>query len=732
VRLLSTTLGTNYSSSFIIYLKIALLAFLSPILVSAEGINKQPEKNFCNTPLSNEINQNLKNINISGNIENGMEAILDRRVLRVLVEKKSSRCVVSKIEKQLLEEFADEYNLKLAWVFSDSKDLVIDLVRGKGDVIVGQSRNISTDHNDHLQYTHTWANSEFKIVQRNDTSRIRRVSDLAGRHVAAYKASPVWEYLTELSKNEIGMTLQEIPDYISHKKTMERVKSGQYDLIAFDSIFLDEQRTLNYELQASLSLTNNRSMAWAVSRNSKDLHKILNQYLDKQHLLHGSTSIHYDDLPSIKQRGVIRIITDANPSHYYQSNGKLIGFEYELLREYAKENQLRVDVVVANSRKEMFELLFKGRGDIVAASLPSISLSHNSLIKYTKPYDYASPVIIGRSKDQQIIDTRDLVGKRISLSRDNPYWEHMTRLKNQGYDFELIEEDSDIATVLLKVAFGVYDLTVMGGHQIRSNRIEAMGLKTEFILSEPLAHRWAVRAKNNKLHNDLNMFIKNEYRGVKYNVLHAKYFDQPYLKESYNDKINRANLLSPYQDETKFYAEKYGFDWRLITALMFQESRFNPNANSYAGAKGVMQLTKTTAKLMGLRDTRNVEKSIDAGVRYLSQLRNRFDKTILINDRMWFAVASYNSGYTRLKRAQALAEEMGLDKNKWFQNVELAMLLMAKPYKKNGKKIRDCRCGQTVVYVREIRTRYFNYIRLTETQQLAMRPISRKTKQFIN
>ena len=62
---------------------------------------------------------------------------------------------------------------------------------------------------------------------------------------------------------------------------------------------------------------------------------------------------------------------------------------------------------------------------------------------------------------------------------------------------------------------------------------------------------------------------------------------------------------------------------------------------------------------------------------------------------------------------------MGLDKNKWFQNVELAMLSMAKPYKKNGKKVRDCRCGQTVVYVRDIRTRYFNYLRLTETQQLA-------------
>ena len=135
---------------------------------------------------------------------------------------------------------------------------------------------------------------------------------------------------------------------------------------------------------------------------------------------------------------------------------------------------------------------------------------------------------------------------------------------------------------------------------------------------------------------------------------------------------------------------------------------------------------------MGLSDTKNVEKSIDAGVRYLSHLRDKFDNSILLHDRIWFAVASYNSGYTRLKRARKLAEEMGLDKNKWFQNVELAMLSMAKPYMKNGKKIRNCRCGQTVVYVREIRTRYFNYIRLTETQQLAMRPYTNRSKYQIN
>jgi membrane-bound lytic murein transglycosylase F len=259
-----------------------------------------------------------------------------------------------------------------------------------------------------------------------------------------------------------------------------------------------------------------------------------------------------------------------------------------------------------------------------------------------------------------------------------------------------------------------------------------MGLSPQFVLFEPLAHRWAVRAESDQLHSALNTFIESEYRGVKYNLLHAKYFEQSEKEDALENKLVKVDSLSPYDEVTKHYSEKYGFDWRLVTALMFQESRFNPDANSYSGAKGVMQLTGATAKFMGLSDTKNVEKSINAGVRYLNYLRGKFDNSILLHDRMWFAVASYNSGYTRLKRARGLAVKMGLDKDKWFKNVELAMLLMAKPYKKNGKKIRNCRCGQTVVYVREIRTRYFNYIRLTETQQLAMRPKLNKRKYQVN
>ncbi len=713
---------------------LATLFFLCTSTVSALSSDKESSpENFCHT---SDIKNKFITQNDSFNVQatKDLDAIFEQGILRVLLQKKNDDCIVSKTEKLLIEEFANTHGLKINWFYVNNEwELVSELIVGNGDVVVGQNQSLVSKLHNQINFTHAWTSASYKIVQRRNNSHIKHIQDLTGRHVAAYKASPVWSYLVELSKTQTGMVVQEIPKFDSYEKALERVKTGQYDLAVVDSLFIDQYLIANSELQTSLSISDERNMAWGVRSDAKELHKALNQYLNKQHLTHNVASIYIDDLPVIKNRGYLRVITNANPEHYYLNNGNLNGFEYELLREFASQNQMRVDVVIAKSEEEMFQLLQEGKGDVIAASLATNFLEHNDSFQYTKPYDYASPVIIGRKGDDLIIDARDLAGKRISLSRNNPYWNYISQLKGQGLDFELIEAGTeDVTTIMLQLAFGIYDLTVIGSHQINFNHMKEMKLDTKFVLFEPLAHRWAVRVDNDQLHNALNRFIEREYRGVKYNLLHAKYFEQSEQQDFSENQLVKVDSLSPYDKVTKYYSKKYGFDWRLITALMFQESRFNPNANSYAGAKGVMQLTKTTAELMGLNDVKNVEESINAGVRYLSYLRDKFDDSILLHDRMWFAVASYNSGYTRLKRARKLAEEMGLDKNKWFKNVELAMLSMAKPYKKNGKKVRNCRCGQTVVYVREIRTRYFNYIRLIETQQLAMLPYANSGKHQLN
>jgi membrane-bound lytic murein transglycosylase F len=706
---------------------------LTSVLSASAYANEKPiEIESCLTPVNDA--QSISRNKLPLQSSQDLEAIIERGNLRVLLQKKTNGCTISQKELQLIEEFANTNKLTLDWVYVENDwQLLPELIKGHGDIIVAQDQSLSASIQGEINFSHPWANAAYKVVERSDSSRIMGIEDLAGRQVAAYKSSTIWNKLSELSKSQVGLRLQEIPSDLSYQKAMEKVKSGEYDLAVVDSLFLDTYLPLNTELRANLSLSEQRNMAWAVREDSEELHKSLNQYLNQQYLTHNIASTYFEDLFLIKERGVLRVITTANPSHYYLHEGKLLGFEYELLSQFASKHSLRVDVVLANSPAEMFQLLQEGKGDVIAASLPGSLINADDTIQFTSPYHYASPVIVGRNSEELIIDIRDLEGRRITLAEDSPYWDYMLQLKERGAEFELVKAEASVNMegALLMVALGMYDLSVVGNHQVSQTYTKNVGLAAKLILSEPLAHRWAVRSRDQHLTKALNLFIENEYRSATYNVLHAKYFEQRKI-ESSNSRVTQVDSISPYDDVTKNYSEEYGFDWRLITALMFQESQFNPTAYSYAGAEGLMQLIPATAELMGVSDTSNAESSINAGIRYLDYLRGKFEQDLSLENRIWFTLASYNAGYGRVKRARALAEKMGLDKDQWFDNVELAMLELAKPYIKDGEQVRYCRCGQTVVYVREIRTRYFNYIRLTDTQKIASVSSFGRTTKYIN
>ncbi len=670
---------------------------------------------FCNTPLHSQIVKVFP-------VGQDLAAIKERKVFRVLLHQKKNGCVISRTERELLEEFALLNDLDLNWIYiENSWDLLPQLLNGKGDIIVAQDQSLSVNIQDEINFSHVWANSTFKIVERADSSRISRNRDLAGRQIAAYRNSPVWDKLVELSNTQVGMVLQEIPSSVSYYEVMQRVKTAQYDLVVADSLFLDIYLPVNSELQANFVLSKQRKMAWAISNSAEELHKSLNQYLSHQRLTQDIAPVYFEDFSSIKDRGVLRVITYANPSHYYLYKGNLFGFEYELLKQFAKSHMLRLNVILAHTQDEMFELLNNGKGDLIAASLPRSIIKESESVRYTVPYNYASPILIGRVNEEPIIDIRELAGRRVTLAQDSPYWDFMLKLKDQGLKFELVKANDgvNLEGTMLMVALGIYDLTVVGDHQITAAKPYSVGVEAQFILSEPQAHRWAVRSDRQQLFNSLNDFLNIQFRSEKYNVLHAKYFEQPQSEKYVNARLTKITSLSPYDDMTQKYSAEYGFDWRLITALMFQESQFDPKANSYAGAQGLMQMIPATAEFMGVSNLNNPKSSIDGGVRYLNYLRSRFEDSILLQDRIWFTLASYNAGYGRVKRARKLAKIMGLDKDKWFDNVEVAMMGLGKFYTKKGKQVPYCQCGQTVVYVREIRTRYFNYIGLIEAQKLA-------------
>ena len=262
---------------------LAALFFLFPNIMVAKGIEKEHFlDNFCHTPNADKKRQ-IENNKSVHHAPNDLEMIYERGTLRVLLQKKNDVCAISTIEKLLIEEFANIHNLGLDWVYVENNwELVTELMTGNGDIVIGQDQSLSTGVHSQINYTHAWTSANYKILQRIDDIQINRIQDLTGRHVAAYKASPIWDYLVELSKMQIGMILQEIPRHVSYQKTIERVKIGQYDLAVVDSLFLDQGLTSDHELQTSLSLSDERNMAWAVRSDAEELHKILNQYLNQQ------------------------------------------------------------------------------------------------------------------------------------------------------------------------------------------------------------------------------------------------------------------------------------------------------------------------------------------------------------------------------------------------------------------------------------------------------------------
>lgn len=657
-----------------------------------------------------------------------LEGVIASGRLRVLYQSDTGNTLsISPTDRAMLERFAREHDIELQWINTDETwQLLPQLVAGAGDIIIGHGRSLNAGMQEQARYTLPWIASRQQVVMRADTGLVNSLQDLVYRQVAIKKSSPAWTTLQQLANDNPTMDLVVIPEHISEEVIMRRVSGGEYDVTIADSDFLKQYLPHHPELADVYDLDGGDARSWAVNEKAGQMRVALNQFLNKHHLEFNISQIYLDDLPAIEERRVLRLITYNNPNNYYFSNGGFHGFEYELIRKFARNRNMRVDVVLASSHEEMRELLLRGEGDVIAAALPLNSYA-DAKVQYSEAYNYSSPLVIGRTQDSPLLDVRDLEGRRIVLPAESPYQQQLQAIRDRGIDFDIIVNDHmNTDTILSMVAGGMYDLTVISSNHYNGALSDRHDIRSHFTLSEPLPHGLAVRNRDTQLLAALNEYIGDIYRDRFYNTLYAKYIEQ---RNTGNQHRQFASIeqLSPYDDLVRKYAEKYSFDWRLIVAQMYQESRFDPEAISHAGAEGLMQIMPETAAFIGVQNTSDPAQSIEAGIRYLNTLREQFENDLLLEDRTWFTLASYNAGYGRISKARKLAAEMGLDPNKWFGHVEKAMLALAKPFTKDGELVRNCRCGETVAYVQEIRTLYSNYVRLTRAAQVALNASRKQT-----
>lgn len=650
-----------------------------------------------------------------------------RRELRVLLPSKRTAlsyppdvASAHEYEINLVKRFAEKHYLELDWVHVDRwDDLIPNLLTGKGDLIAANI-TITESRKDKVSFTVPIDTVREKLVVRIGDD-IKSPEDLVGREVAVRERSAFWDLLKEFRKQHAGIEVRLLPEHVPAYAVLSGISSGEYDIAAVDISQLEAQSSQWPDLKIVEGLARDSIIAWGVNPESVKLLEALNSFLGREQLKKQSQLVYRDDLPGIKNRQVLRVLTRNNAATYFVWRGQFLGFEYDLMKRFADSQGLHLEMVVPNRWGDLIPTLNSGGGDLIAASMTITDARREQGVEFTSPYNLVTEELVGRADEPVLKDAKDLAGRTVVIRKTSSYWSTMQKLIDDGIDFRLEAAPDNMETeeIISRVASGDYDLTVSDSHILSVELIWRSDIKPILKLNGPVAHGWAVRKENPKLLAALNGFLEKEYKGRFYNYVYGKYFKNSDRildhVASHQEHAAKGNI-SPYDAEVQKYAEEYGFDWALIVAQMYQESRFDPQAESWAGARGLMQILPTTGELFGVRDLHAVDTSIQTGVRYMAWLQERFEPDLTVQDRMWFTLAAYNAGLGHVRDARILARKMGWNPDRWFNNVDRAMLLLSRRSFYQLATHGYARGQETVDYVRQIRDRYNAYIRLASAE----------------
>lgn len=619
---------------------------------------------------------------------------------------------------ELANDFASRLGLRPEWIFVDRfAENIPLLLAGKGDVITA-NLTVTEDRKKKILYTVPVAIVKETIVTRQGDN-VAKASDLVGRRIAVQKSSSFWQTANALKDKYPGVRIEAVDEKYTITEILDGVANNTFDVAIADSNIVTEVLAYQSGLKAAFVVSGDQAIAWAVRPEAKQLKRALDRYLSKEKLTKIQQPVYKADLPGIQQRKVLRVLTRNNSATYFLWRGELMGFEYELAHEFARTQGLRLQMVVPPSRDQLIPWLVAGKGDLVAASLTIDPELEDDEIRFSRRVSTVSEIVVTRSNDKSINTVEDLGGRTIYVRPSSSYWRTLVKLKDSGIDFELkpAPENMETEEIIAKVASGEYDLTVADSNILDIELTWRDDIKGALTLGDPVSHGWLVRTEDKALLAAVNRFLKKEYRGLFYNLIYQKYFQEPHtIRKHLEDRVDgrEGGELSPYDKIVKKIADKDNIDWRLIVSQMYQESRFDPDAKAWTGAQGLMQVMPRTAMELGIDNLRDPEQGIKAGIGYLVWLRDRFEPELSVRDRMWFALAAYNAGIGHVRDARRLAKRQGWEATRWFDNVEKAMLLLSKRKYANDAPHGYVRGIEPVKYVRQIRDRYLAYLKLTE------------------
>ena len=441
----------------------------------------------------------------------------------------------------------------------------------------------------------------------------------------------------------------------------------------------------------------------------------------------------FGDLDGMKERRLLRAAVARSGFFYYIREGREYGVTSELLQLFQKHINKRLGlkgtrklhvVAIPLTRDQLINAVAEGRADIAGAGL-TITPERERQVDFSAPWtEDVAEVIITGPLAEPVETLEDLSGREVVVRVSSSYYQSLIELSKS---FEAagrapidivpaheIFEDEDL---LEMASVGMLGVTVTDDYiaDFWSQVFDGLNVRKDLSIRTGGHIAWAIRKDSPELNAAIGDFVKKNRPGTRIgNIILRRYLGNTdrVTNALAGDRLEQLSREEPYFRD---FGERYGFDWLMLAAQAYQESRLDNSKRSRAGAVGIMQVLPSTARSVGVENYRTVEGNIRAGARFLRYLVDTHfsDEEIDPMNRWIFALASYNAGGTRISRLRRQAAADGLDPNQWFDNVE----------RETARRVGS----EPVNYVRNVMKYYLAYRLTFEREQLRQEVLDRLT-----
>ncbi|MEH6585471.1 MAG: membrane-bound lytic murein transglycosylase MltF [Halioglobus sp.] len=427
-----------------------------------------------------------------------------------------------------------------------------------------------------------------------------------------------------------------------------------------------------------------------------------------------------DSLDQIKASGKLQVISRNSPTTFFIDRGEPTGFEFTLATLFAAELDVELVMTPAFELSDIFVALNRGEADLAAAGL-ALTGERGALYPHSSPYYQLRPQVVYLAGTYRPRELKDLEDMSIVVLAGSSHSRFLDALKLGGLPELKWREVNEVDSMELleRVNSGDAELAIIDSNEFDVQQSLYPRLKVAFDLGSSQDMVWYLppEADNTRLMATMNAFLQRLQANGTLERLKEEHFGHSQTVSrigSHTFTRNMRVVLPQYRELINQVAQEYQMDWHLLAAIAYQESHWDPEAESPTGVRGMMMLTVPTAKEVGVTNRIDAGQSLRGGARYLKKLKRRLPDDIYEPDRSYMALAAYNIGRGHLEDARLLTDRQGGDPHLWSD------VMPRLPQLQNSKYYQTVRHGyargqEAATYVQNIR----HYQGILEWQDIA-------------